>query len=172
MANNSPPTIGRLTAKQSKLLQIALAILAALWLPFVLVLNPGWLSLILFSPFALISLLPLLILLFNKRTWPPSAVYRRQRALFYTTWFLFGFFFTNFGDTEDSVQSFFSRLWVLFSPGTISIAMDISTVMIIFCSCCAVVSFVALALLSLRRPKPPADDPADDPSSTPTPKIP
>jgi len=86
--------------------------------------------------------------------WPPSAVYRRQRVLFYTTWFLFGFFFTNFGDTEDSVQSLFSRVWVLFSPDTKSTAMDISTVMIIFCGCCAVVSFAALALLSVRRPKP------------------
>lgn len=91
----------------------AVMILAVVWLPAVLFINPGWLSLLLVTPyFWLFVLAPLVLGFTNKayseKTIPNDAFY--SQIIFYVSWFLLGIFFVNGGDTEDSVQSIFSRI--------------------------------------------------------------
>jgi hypothetical protein len=50
----------------NKKLVAALALLATIWLPASLFLNPGWLTLGILSPQAIVGLLPLMILVVNQ----------------------------------------------------------------------------------------------------------
>lgn len=89
-----------------------LAGLATAWLPVVVAfLNPGWGSLLIFSPYVLLALLPLIPLALHKNyaaSRMPWKFFVGEIA-FYIVWALIGFFFVNGGDTQESVGSLFSR---------------------------------------------------------------
>ncbi len=92
-----------------KLMSTILAVLATLWLPLTLFINPGWVTFILFTPYALLFLTPLSLLLVN-RTYKgqdvPPAMFWVQVG-FYVSWALMGVFILN---ADDSMQySLFTR---------------------------------------------------------------
>lgn len=98
-----------------KLVSNIIAGLITLWMPIVLVLNPGWGSFLLVMPsiYWVINLLPLLIIAFNrgiKNNVLPKLESWLQVA-FYASWFLMGLCFVSGADTEESVGSFMTRLF-------------------------------------------------------------
>lgn len=102
-----------LAAKRAVWMYAAGAILAMLWLPLVLIINPGWLTLILFSPFVLIAIMPPLLVFLTiqgLRRRAIGAPYVGMIWTFFVSWLVAGLCFINFGDTEDSVQSLMTRM--------------------------------------------------------------
>lgn len=111
--NRSPSQkIMRYTRTKSLILSVA----ATLWLPASLILNAGWLTLMLMTPgwwvFDTVFLAPLLVPLLSilTRVKSISKEEARLQIIFYACWVLIGFFIVNSGDTEDSVHSIVTTL--------------------------------------------------------------
>ena len=108
---NPPLPMQMTTAKRSAIANI-LALLAALWLPVSFFINPGWLTLIVFSPMALLLFAPLIIPIVNTRrvkvSMLPQLVFVAE-VVWCVCWFLAGLFFVNGGDTTESVGSIVSH---------------------------------------------------------------
>lgn len=91
-----------------------LALAVVVWLPASLFVNPGWGTLMLFTPYVLIAFVPLLVLLAN--SWPArsEAIGRLTFAgemLFLLLWASLGFLYVNGGDTEESTGSLLSKIF-------------------------------------------------------------
>jgi hypothetical protein len=100
-----------------KKLSMWLAIAAAGWLPLSLLLNPGWYTLLLFSPLVCASPAPLLVPLLNL-SYPAGCLPYLESCLelaFYASWMSIGVFTVNFDDTPDGARSIFAE--VMGAPG-------------------------------------------------------
>ena len=96
-----------------KVIITLLAFAVVIWLPASLFLNPGWGTLMLLTPYALIALVPLLLLPSN------ATAARKERLLlsvfvvevvFLILWASLGFLYVNGGDTDESLGSIVSKL--------------------------------------------------------------
>lgn len=104
----------------------------------VAVINPGWGSLILMSPYALLCLSPLLLPLLNRRYKDgelPRAVFVMQLG-FYVSLALLACFYVNGGDTESSVGSIFSILFRSFADYHLLLTLSSYLVVVAFWVVC------------------------------------
>lgn len=86
----------------------ALAVITTIWLPLSLFLNPGWGTFLLFTPYALIALVPLVAYLVLFGRYSADTFPKLDGALqliFYVSWIVIGLTLINGGDTQESVHS-------------------------------------------------------------------
>ena len=91
-----------------------LAILAMPWMLFVLIVNPGWMTLLVASPYAIFLVPSVWILVANRKraAGPLPKVDAWLHVVFFASWLLFGLLFINVGDTRESVGSIVSH-WLV-----------------------------------------------------------